>query len=468
MFFMGILPFTVFHITLSGKPPPSPGMNQRNTFFLVFLFSALLLLACGPLQAAEKEKINGLRVWSGPDHTRAVFDLSGAVEYKLFELDNPPRVVLDLHNTALETRLKVSNNADIRGIRHGRKGDKILRLVFDLKKKQRAKSFLLPPNEKYGHRLVVDLSDVKSHKGLTKSVRKSARKERDIIIAVDAGHGGEDPGASGAKGSQEKHITLAIARQLAKRINAEPGMKAILIRDGDYYVGLRKRFEKARKHQADLFVSIHADAFYDPKVHGMSVYVLSQKGATSEAAKWLARSENKADLIGGVKLDDKDSLLARVLLDLSQNAAMEASQKVANEVLQSLSAIEKPHKRHVEKANFAVLKSPDVPSILVETAFISNPQEEKRLKSHAFRDQLAQAILRGIKKYFYQSPPPDTWIASRVKAARNRPQRHIVASGETLSSIAQKYRLNLRTLRKLNNKKTDRIRSGEVLLIPTS
>ncbi len=440
--------------------------------FPVICASWMLILAgsasAGTASTVSKVSVDGLRVWSGPDHTRAVFDLSGQVDYQLFQLDNPPRVVLDVNDADLKTRLKVNNNADIRGIRHGKKGKSTLRLVFDLNRNKRAKSFLLPPNEKYGHRLVVDFSDPKAKQKIKKSAKASASKQRDIIIAVDAGHGGEDPGASGARGSKEKHITLAIARQLAKAINAEVGMKAVLIRDGDYYVGLRQRFEKARAHQADLFVSIHADAFYDPKVHGMSVYVLSQKGATSEAAKWLARSENKADLIGGVKLDGKDTLLARVLLDLSQNAAMEASQKVANEVLSSLSKIEKPHKKHVEKANFAVLKSPDVPSILVETAFISNPQEEKRLKSHSFRQQVAKAILNGIKTYFYQSPPPDTLIASRVKAARNRPNRHIVSRGETLSGIAQKYRLDLRSLRKANKKKTDRIRSGEVLVIPTS
>ncbi len=418
-------------------------------------------------KADSDARINGLRVWSGPDHTRAVFDLSAPVEYRLFRLDNPPRVVLDLNNTRLQTRLQVNNNADIRSIRHGRQGKHNLRLVFDLKKNQRARSFLLPPNEKYGHRLVVDLSDVKSTQKVKKSAQTTHDKHRDVVIAVDAGHGGEDPGATGASGTREKHITLAIARQLARAINAEPGMKAILIRDGDYYVGLRKRFEKARKHQADLFVSIHADAFYDPKVHGMSVYVLSQKGASSEAAKWLARSENKSDLIGGVKLDDKDALLARVLLDLSQNAAMEASQKVAKEVLTALSKIEKPHKKHVEKANFAVLKSPDVPSILVETAFISNPQEEKRLKNHRFRQQVATAILDGIRNYFYQAPPPDTWIANRVKASKDQPGRHIVARGETLSGIAQKYRLDVHSLRKANKKKNDHIRSGEVLVIPT-
>ncbi len=443
----------------------------KKTLFPLCCLLWLSVFTTGSMAATGKSdthKIQGLRVWSGPDHTRAVFDLSSQVNYRLFQLDNPPRVVLDVDNAVLATRLKVHNNADIQNIRHGRHGGNTLRLVFDLNKNQRAKSFLLPPNEKYGHRLVVDLSDPKpAGIKVKKASAHRPQESRDIVIAIDAGHGGEDPGATGASGSKEKHITLAIARQLAKRINSEPGMKAVLIRDGDYYVGLRQRFEKARKHQADLFISIHADAFYDPRVRGMSVYVLSQKGASSEAAKWLARSENKADLIGGVKLDDKDSLLARVLLDLSQNAAMEASQKVAKEVLAALSKIEKPHKKYVEKANFAVLKSPDVPSILVETAFISNPQDEKRLKSQRFRAQLADAMLSGIKRYFYQSPPPGTWVAQQVRKNQRFSARHVVSKGETLSGIAQKYRLDVHTLRKANNKKTDRIHSGEVLLIPT-
>ena len=239
-------------------------------------------------------------------------------------------------------------------------------------------------------------------------------------------------------------------------------MKAVLIREGDYYVALRKRFKKAREKRADLFVSIHADAFRDPKVHGMSVYILSKKGATSEAAKWLAQSENNSDLVGGVVLEDKDNVLAKVLLDLSQNASMEASFKAAKKVLTALKLIEKPHKKNVERASFVVLKSPDVPSMLIETAYISNPKEEKRLKTKKFQMKLANAIKDGIKQYFYQSPPPNTWIANHIKT-----EKHTVAKGETLGGIAQAYKVSMHELKRLNNKSSNTIRVGEVLVLPS-
>ena len=244
-------------------------------------------------------------------------------------------------------------------------------------------------------------------------------------------------------------------------IDKEPGMKAVLIRTGDYYLALQKRYKKAREKQADLFVSIHADAFTDPKVHGMSVYILSKRGATSEAAKWLAQSENNSDLVGGVVLEDKDNVLAKVLLDLSQNASMEASLNSAKKVLESLKKIEKPHKKYVERANFVVLRSPDVPSMLIETAYISNPKEEKRLKTKEFQQKLASAIKDGIKAYFYQSPPPNTWIANHVKSTK-----HTVASGDTLGAIAQAYKVSMQDLKKINNKKSNNILIGEVLILP--
>jgi N-acetylmuramoyl-L-alanine amidase len=309
--------------------------------------------------------------------------------------------------------------------------------------------------------LVIQL-EKKSIKKVVKTVSKAnTNKERDIIIAIDAGHGGEDPGATGASGTKEKDITLQVSKRLAKVINAEPGMKAVLIRKGDYYVALRKRFKQAREQQADLFVSIHADAFTDRSVHGMSVYILSQKGATSEAAKWLAQSENSSDLVGGVVLEDKDNMLAKVLLDLSQNAALEASLKSAQNVLESLKLIEKPHKKRVERASFVVLKSPDVPSMLIETAYISNPEEEKRLKTKDFQDKLANAIKNGIKTYFYQSPPPNTWIAKHVKTSK-----HTVQHGDTLGAIASTYNISMTEIKKLNNKVNNNLKVGEVLILP--
>lgn len=404
-------------------------------------------------------KVKGLRVWTSPDNTKAVIDLSDQINYKLFQLSNPPRVVIDLDNTTLEKQLKLKDNPVIKKLRKGKKGKHTLRLVLDLSSEQKARSFLLKPAQQYGHRLVIQLDKPKTKKKTVKQINN--KKDRNIIIAVDAGHGGEDPGASGASGTREKTITLQIAKRLAKIIDKEPGMKSVLIRQGDYYLGLKKRYKKAREKQADLFVSIHADAFTDPKVHGMSVYILSNKGATSEAAKWLAENENNSDLVGGVVLEDKDNILAKVLLDLSQNASMGASLKSAKKVLAALKKIEKPHKKQVERANFVVLRSPDVPSMLIETAYISNPKEEKRLKTKDFQLKLANAIKDGIKQYFHQSPPPNTWIANHVKTTK-----HTVSSGETLGAIAQSYKVSMTDLKRLNNKTTNRILIGEVLILP--
>jgi len=425
-------------------------MNTRLIFLLLLILPQIL---------SASTQVKSLRVWTSPENTKAVIDLSDQVDYKLFQLNNPPRVVVDIEGTQLKKTLKLKDNPVIKKFRNGKKGKNTLRLVFDLASDQKARSFMLKPAQQYGHRLVIQLDQISEKKKTVQQIHK--KKDRDIIIAVDAGHGGEDPGASGASGTREKNITLQIAKKLAKIIDDEQGMKSVLIRKGDYYIGLEKRFKKAREHRADLFVSIHADAFTDPKVHGMSVYILSKKGATSEAAKWLAQSENKSDLVGGVILEDKDNVLAKVLLDLSQNASMEASEKSAQKVLAELMKIAKPHKKRVERANFVVLKSPDVPSMLVETAYISNPKEEKRLKTKDFQMKLATSIKNGIKKYFYQSPPPNTWIANHVKTTK-----HTVASGETLGAIANSYKVSMNDLKRLNNKKSNTILIGEVLILP--
>jgi N-acetylmuramoyl-L-alanine amidase len=281
------------------------------------------------------------------------------------------------------------------------------------------------------------------------------------VVAVGAGHGGRDLGATGRAGTREKDITLKIARSLADLIDRQPGMKATLIRDGDYFIPLRQRFTKAREAKADLFVSIHADAFDDRSVRGSSVFILSNSGATSEAANWLARSENKADLVGGVTLDDKDATLAAVLLDLSQGATLEASHDVASHVLSSLARVGKTHKRYVERAGFAVLRSPDVPSVLVETAFISNPDEERKLRDPKHRAALAQAIFKGVKGYFHSSPPPGTWLAANARA-----EEHVVSNGETLSTIANRHRISVKALRSANGLAGDRLQAGLVLRIP--
>jgi N-acetylmuramoyl-L-alanine amidase len=341
----------------------------------------------------------------------------------------------------------------------------MLRIVLDLASQSDVKSFLLEPTGEYGYRLVVDLfpKSQKINRTTINQISAMMAKDRDVIVAIDAGHGGEDPGAMGKNRTREKDVVLAIAQELKKTIDAQPGMTAVLTRTGDYYIPLRDRFEKARKYRADLFVSIHADAFKKREVSGSSVFVLSSKGASSEYARRLAASENSSDLVGGVTLSDKDDMLASVLLDLSQSATMEASHSVAENVFGSLRMLGKTHKNTVEHANFMVLKSPDVPSILIETAFISNPSEEQRLRDPSWQRKTARAITDGIQNYFYMSPPPGTWIASN-----RQPLRHQVVSGDTLGEIANRYRVSLYSLRQANQLKSDNIRVGSELLIPTT
>lgn len=428
----------------------------------VLTFAALLLGACFPAWSGE---LLDLRVWAGPEYTRTVLDVDRPVDYRIFTLDNPPRVVVDIEDAMLDHALQVGKDDKglLKNVRTGIRSGDDLRVVFDVDADVRPKSFLLPPAEQYGHRLVVDLypRDGTSRPVKTLQTADDSRP-RDIVIAVDPGHGGEDPGAIGAGGTREKNVVLAVARELADQIGEVRGMKAVLIRDGDYYVPLVERFQKARQHKADLFVSIHADAFYQRSVRGSSVYVLSQRGATSQAAKWLADRENDSDLVGGVRLSDKDDLLAKVLLDLSQTATLEASRNAADDVLSALAALGPTHKDHVERANFVVLRSPDVPSVLVETAFISNPDEERRLNDPAHRKRLASAILAGLLSHFSNNAPPGTLIAQQGNAT------HVVSRGDTLSEIASRYDVSLPSLRAANGLKGDALYVGSVLKIPPS
>jgi len=311
---------------------------------------------------------------------------------------------------------------------------------------------------------VVDLYNTDQTKVSSKKQRpiKSIDENglRDVVIAIDAGHGGEDPGAKGRGGTYEKTVVLGIARKLAAMVKKETGMRPVLIRNGDYYLGLRKRMKKAREKRADVFISIHADAFRDPRVNGASVYTLSQRGASSEAARWLAEQENSADLVGGVKLEDKDDLLASVLLDLSQTATLQASHQLAKNVFGRLKKIGKTHKRRVQQAGFVVLKSPDIPSVLVETAYISNPSEERKLRSSKHQEKIAKAIMSGIRDYFRLHAPPGTMLA------KMSPREYTISRGDTLGQIAQRYQISLRSLRSANGLSGDRIRVGQVLRIP--
>lgn len=378
--------------------------------------------------------IQDLRLWAGPQATRLVFDLSAPARYSVMTLQNPDRVVVDLQTTRMAGSRLPEGQGLIRRLRVGEQAGGALRVVIDLAGPAKPNSFAVAPDGPYGHRLVVDL-EAGTGAGATAArsaaqpsaaapvrktpapptVVKSARDApgRDIVIAIDAGHGGVDPGSIGKRGTHEKHVTLAIARRLKERIDRELGMRAVLTRDGDHFIGLRERIVRARRQQADMFVSVHADAYHDRSVAGSSVYVLSARGASDESARWLADRENASDLLGGVSLDDKDSVLASVLLDLSQGASMSASVKAADLVMNELYNIGNVTRRGVKHAGFLVLKSPDIPSILVETAFISNPAEEARLVDPKHQRRLAEAIHAGVRAYFYANPPPDSLIAQR-------------------------------------------------------
>jgi len=422
---------------------------------------SLFCLATGSVAVEVKH----VRMWPAPDNTRLVFDLSAPVEHTIFSLKAPNRVVIDLKSSQFSGRLPRFDYSKtrIRAIRFARRNQDELRFVIDLNDAVRPKSFILKPQGDYGHRLVIDLNHGKKQalKKSRKTYIPQQNGKRNIVIAIDAGHGGDDPGALGQRGTREKDVVLAIARRLEKLIRKEPGMTPVMIRTGDYYVGLKQRVRIARKKRADLFISIHADAFRNGKARGSSVFVLSERGASSEVASFLARSENRSDLIGGISLDDKDDLLKMVLVDMVKNSTIEDSHEIASRVLRNLKGVNHLHKSQVERAGFRVLKAPDVPSILVETAFISNPAEARKLKSSRHQQALARAILKGVRSYFHANPPPGTLLAQK-------PKKHIITRGETLSGIAARYRISVALLKRSNGLRSNALRIGKVLHIPVS
>jgi N-acetylmuramoyl-L-alanine amidase len=383
---------------------------------------ALAIAWVAPVRAVE---VRAVRVWASPEGTQVVIELSGSARHSLLTLKHPDRVVLDVSDARLASGARrPPASGVVKEVRMARRPNGELRVVLDLNRSVRAKSFLATPNDRYGYRLVVDLGSPAAALAAPAAAAAApikaehARPEaRDLVIAIDAGHGGEDPGAIGMHGTREKDVTLAIARALERSVDAEPGMRAVLTRNGDYFVPLRDRMRRARAQQADLFVSIHADSIRDRSVDGSSVYILSQRGATNEAARWLAERENAADLIGGVSLEDKGNLLASVLLDLSQTASLSASETAAEHVLHQLNLVGEVRKPLVQQAGFMVLKSPDIPSMLVETAYISNPAEEQRLRGGAHQAKLAAAIHQGLREYFYADPPAGSRIAQIAAGA---------------------------------------------------
>ena len=429
-----------------------------------FLISGVLILLCTAAQAATVENI---RVWSESGKTRVVLDLSHPARHNIFTLRGPDRLVVDLKSSRLAESLKAmpSGTGSVRSIRSAVRANGQLRVVLDLNEAVRSRSFTAGPNNKYGDRLVIDLQRSGSLHAV-KTASESYHPGRDIVVAIDPGHGGHDPGAIGRGKTREKDVALQISRTLAARINSEPGMKAVLVRTGDYYVDHRRRMEIARRNKADLFISVHADAVDDRRAYGASVYALSLKGASDEAAKQLAERENASVRIGGVSLEDKDEVLASVLLDLSQSAALSASLDVGSKVIRELAGLGKVHRRTVQQAGFLVLKSPDMPSILVETAFISNPSEEKKLRDKRHQRRLADAILAGVRNYFYSNPPPDTRIAMEMRRVPARKVRHVIARGDTLSEIAERYNVSTAAIRAANKLSNDRIRVGQTLSIP--
>jgi len=437
------------------------------------IWFCLLAVLAIPTSIASTTQIKAVRMWASPESTRVVFDVDRRLEHNVFVLNNPDRVVIDLENTSFSNSMGDLDyrNSLVKGIRSGVQPNNVLRVVLDMKSTSTPKSFLLNPTAHYGHRLVIDLEPLTGSTGETtfdKELPVTASIPavgRDAVVAIDAGHGGEDPGALGKRGTREKDVALSIAKRLEKLLSAQEGIKPVLIRTGDYYISLRGRIRKARQAKADLFISIHADAFKNGRAKGASVYVLSKKGASSEAARWLAASENNSDLIGGVSLDDKDDLLASVLLDLSQNATQAASMDVGSRVLQELVGAGEVHKDQVEHAGFVVLKSPDIPSLLVETGFISNRQEENLLRSPRHQQRIASAIYKGIKQYFNENPPAGTILAKNIP---DNNLQHRVSKGETLTSIAKRYQVSMRNLREANGLRSDRIKVGYTLIIPFS
>lgn len=439
---------------------------MTKKFVALWLLSWLLLTH----QALAQTQLEGVRLWASPDRTRVVFDLSGEPQYSLFTLNNPERVVVDLKNTQWNASLDnlVFKDTGITAIRYGQRKQKHLRLVVDLKTAAQPESFTLRPHGQYGHRLVLDLEDKNAHRPQPIPASEpvasiSTMLPRDFIIAIDAGHGGEDPGAIGRRyKTHEKEVVLKVAHKLQNLINQQTGMRAFLVRKGDYYVGLRKRIEVARKQGADLFISLHADSFKNTKANGASVFVLSEGGASSEAARWLAEKENRADLIGGISLDDKGDLLASVLLDLSQTANQTASEAFGDAILKSLGRVVSLHHDSLQRAGFAVLKSPDVPSILVELGFLSNREGEAKLRTAKHQDTLARALLSGLKNYLSQKSQPLVPMGSHWFAVK----KYKVQRGDTLSEIALQYGVPVERIKEANQIKKDTIHVGQMLTIP--
>lgn len=430
---------------------------RLTTFVLLLLFATA---------AYAGSTVENVRIWSENNKTRVVLDLSRSVQHNIFTLRGPDRLVVDLKDSRLAKALMSmpKGAGAVRSIRSAVRADGQLRVVLDLNTEVRSRTFTAGPNATYGDRLVIDLQQVDGV-STVKRASEEYRPGRDVVIAIDPGHGGKDPGSSGRR-AKEKDIVLSISKDLARRINAEPGMRAVLIRNGDEFVELLNRVEIARRHDADLFVSIHADANSDSRARGASVWALNLDRANREARKALSQRGSAPVKVGDVSLNDKDPVLASVLYDLSQNAAMSASNDVGIRVSRQLSKVAKMHSVRVREKSLAVLTSAEMPSILVETGFISNPKEETKLRDKSHQLRLATAILAGIRDYFHTNPPPDTQIAMDLRRQPAKQVRYVVARGDTVSEIAERYNVRAADIRRANKLSGDNIRVGQTLSIP--
>ena len=449
----------------------SKNYKKRNFFSCL----ALLCLTFTWIEStllADQSQVEGIRFWQSPTKTRVVFDMSAAPEHRLISLANPNRVVIDISQGQLAVDLNEINinSTLIERIRSSYSNDtKKLRLVLDLKRQAKPNSFTLKPIQNVGNRLVVDLVENEAEMVTQKAIKRAADlKKNNILVVIDAGHGGEDPGAIGTFGTYEKVVALSIAQMVADTINQQAGMKAVMSRTGDYYLSLRKRTEIARAKGADLFISIHADAFRDTRVRGASVWVLSDKGADSEVGRWLEQREKDADLLGGVEsvaLDQYDADVAEVLLKIQTEHSVRLSQSIAKNVIGELARSVVVHNEKTKSAGFIVLKNPAVPSILIETGFISNPQDEQNLRKTSYQRKVAHSIVRGVHDYFNTNTPIGVRMA-KLDLGNSGPMTHRVARGDTLSGIAHRYGVSMTQLRRTNNLKGDKLLIGKSLIIP--
>lgn len=440
----------------------APTLNWSRWLHLAVLAAGLVYAAF----AQAEGQLSQLRLSADSEGTRAELQLNAAPDdYRVFSLENPDRLVLDLPGTALAEGFRApAPNGRVIGVRTGSPESGKLRIVFDLAGAVKPRTRIEGGGDEV--RLVLEMfrADALKPVSIPASSASSTAAARELLIAIDAGHGGRDPGAIGVGGTFEKTVTLKVARKLALEIDRHPGLRAMLIRDSDVFIPLGERYRKAREAQADLFISLHADAAQNRQARGASVFVLSTRGASSEAARFLADRENNADLVGGVSLENKDGDLAAVLLDLSQSATLRASDEAASHVLDELRSVGKTRKPQVERANFWVLRSPDVPSMLVEMGFITNVEDERKLNDPDFRRRLADVMARGVADHFSVQPPPGSWFAAHPSSVINR--QHLVTRGETLGLIAARHGVSVSQLRSANDKRDDVVRVGERLRIP--